>query len=517
MSQYNSRLLYQDVLADVGSTSAGDSEIVDLDGASKFSCQAVYDVQAPDAKTFDSPELATLVDQSLTYTAVDAGAAGNDITIEYVDTGVPLQALEVSVDGDAITVNLELDAGTASTLVDQDLTYTAVLAGVAGDEITIEYVDTGVPSQALEVNVVGSAISVNLELDAGTASTLIEQDLTYTAQEVGVAGDLITITYEGDGVSGAETVDVTGTDIVVHMDPTAVTGSTADDILAAIEASVAADALVAVVVSGTGANVQAASAETPLAGGVDPAIVSTGDEVKAAVNGDDPGAADLVLVSGTQAGVVTALAATPLSGGVDPAIVSTGDDVKAAVNGDSPGAADLVLVSGSNASPVTALEPTPLAGGSDGEVNVEDSEITIPSHGFPEGFKVRLTTTGTLPAPLLTATDYFVIVIDANTIQLAESLAEALAGTEIELTDAGSDDAVHTVTGVALAGASVTFKKSNNMIDWVTIQSATSITVDGSVMLEQANVSYRYFMVTKALTSGVVDLQANVLVIGDAQ
>lgn len=307
MSQFNARLVEKDVLADVTATEAG-SGVVDLNGASKFSCQAIYDVQAPSAKTFDSPQLASLVVQDLTYTAQDAGEAGNDITIQYI----------------------------------------------------------------------------------------------------------------GDGVSGSETVNVTGTNIVVHMDPTAVTGSTADDILAAIEASGPADALVAVAVTGTGSNVQAVAAATPL------------------------------------------------------------------------------------------------AGGSDGEVNLADSEFTIPSHGFTTGFKVRLTTTGTLPAPLLTATDYFVIVIDANTVQLAASLADALAGTKIELDDEGADDSVNTVTGVALAGASVTFQKSNDGTNWVNIQAATSITVDGSVLLVQPDVSYRYFKVVKALTSGQVDLKALVLVLGDA-
>lgn len=411
MSQNNARIIQKDILTDLISTEAGDSEVIDLNGANKFSCQAIYDVSAPSAKTFDSPQLSSLVNQSLTYTSVDPGESANDISIELSDTGVP--------------------------------------------------------SQPLEINVTVSAIQVNLELDAGVASELIEQDLTYTAQDVGEDGDLITITYENDGTAGAETVDVTGTDIVVHMDDTAITGSTADDILAAIEASIPASALVSVAVTGVGANVQAASAETPLAGGADPAIVTTGDALKAAINAD------------------------------------------------SPGAADLVLVSGSNASVLVILAETNLAGGTDGEVNVDDSELSIPSHGFPSGFKIRLTTTGTLPAPLLTATDYFVIVIDDDTIQLASSLVNALAETNIELEDAGSDDAVHTATGVALAGATITFQKSNDGTNWINIQSATSITVDGSVMLNQPNVSYRYFKAVKALTAGVVDLQAHILVLGD--
>jgi hypothetical protein len=149
------------------------------------------------------------------------------------------------------------------------------------------------------------------------------------------------------------------------------------------------------------------------------------------------------------------------------------------------------------------------------EVNVADDEITIPSHGYPTGFKLQLTTTGTLPAGLALATDYFVISVDANTIQLASSLANALAGTAIDITDQGSDEAVNTATGVALAGASVTFQKSNDGTNWIDVQAATSITADGSVIIEVANVSYRYMRAVKALTSGVVDLEALLLVIGD--
>ena len=91
-----------------------------------------------------------------------------------------------------------------------------------------------------------------------------------------------------------------------------------------------------------------------------------------------------------------------------------------------------------------------------------------------------------------------------------------MAGTQIDITNQGSDGGVGTVTAVALAGASATFQKSNDGVNWVDIQAATTITVDGSVLLVQPNVSYRYFRVSKALTAGVVAMQALVLVVGDA-
>lgn len=54
------------------------------------------------------------------------------------------------------------------------------------------------------------------------------------------------------------------------------------------------------------------------------------------------------------------------------------------------------------------------------------------------GTRVRLTTSGTLPSPLATATDYFVIRNNSSTCALATTYANALAGTAIDITTAGT-------------------------------------------------------------------------------
>lgn len=54
------------------------------------------------------------------------------------------------------------------------------------------------------------------------------------------------------------------------------------------------------------------------------------------------------------------------------------------------------------------------------------------------GTRVQLTTTTTLPAGLALATDYYVIKIDDSTCKLATSYANAIAGTAINITDAGT-------------------------------------------------------------------------------
>lgn len=57
--------------------------------------------------------------------------------------------------------------------------------------------------------------------------------------------------------------------------------------------------------------------------------------------------------------------------------------------------------------------------------------------------RVRLTTTVTLPAGLALATDYYVIKVTDTTIKLASSYANAVAGTPVNITDAGTG--THTI------------------------------------------------------------------------
>ncbi len=71
------------------------------------------------------------------------------------------------------------------------------------------------------------------------------------------------------------------------------------------------------------------------------------------------------------------------------------------------------------------------------------STANIPSN-ILTGTRVRLTTTTTLPAGLALATDYYVIKDSDTTFKLATSYANAIAGTQINITDAGTG--THTVS-----------------------------------------------------------------------
>ena len=66
--------------------------------------------------------------------------------------------------------------------------------------------------------------------------------------------------------------------------------------------------------------------------------------------------------------------------------------------------------------------------------------LTITAHGLNngDGPVAIYTPNGTIPGGLAAATDYWAIVQDANTVKLATSSTNALAGTAIDITDAGS-------------------------------------------------------------------------------
>ena len=71
------------------------------------------------------------------------------------------------------------------------------------------------------------------------------------------------------------------------------------------------------------------------------------------------------------------------------------------------------------------------------------STANIPSN-ILVGTRVRLTTTTTLPAGLSLATDYYVIKVTDSTFKLATTYANAVAGTAINITDAGTG--THTIS-----------------------------------------------------------------------
>lgn len=75
--------------------------------------------------------------------------------------------------------------------------------------------------------------------------------------------------------------------------------------------------------------------------------------------------------------------------------------------------------------------------------------IPLPSHGFTTGTPVDFITTGTLPTGISLATTYYVISLTVDTISIATSLNNALAGTVRAITS-GSGSGTHTIQEILI-------------------------------------------------------------------
>ena len=99
------------------------------------------------------------------------------------------------------------------------------------------------------------------------------------------------------------------------------------------------------------------------------------------------------------------------------------------------------------------------------------NEIVIASHGYVTGLKAALTTSAADAPDGTSATDYWIIKVDANTIKLATSAANAALGTAVDIIDAGSG--IHTLTPAAISGGVLKLQESIDGSNWFDIASAT--------------------------------------------
>lgn len=110
-------------------------------------------------------------------------------------------------------------------------------------------------------------------------------------------------------------------------------------------------------------------------------------------------------------------------------------------------------------------------------VTTATDSFTSASHGWKTGQIVTVTTSGTLPAPLAISTNYYVIKTDANTFKLATSLANAIAGTNIDITTQGTGN--HTF----LATLNVALTTSGRPVEFFIQPGASSPSLNAGTIL----------------------------------
>lgn len=116
------------------------------------------------------------------------------------------------------------------------------------------------------------------------------------------------------------------------------------------------------------------------------------------------------------------------------------------------------------------------------DVNPTANTITITAHGFVTGLKVALTGTN-LPGGL-SATSYWVIYVDADTIKVASSLALATAGTPVDITTQGTTaDALLTPALLVTTGQVIKLQQSNDGSSWFDVSGLTvTVTATGDTL-----------------------------------
>jgi hypothetical protein len=124
-------------------------------------------------------------------------------------------------------------------------------------------------------------------------------------------------------------------------------------------------------------------------------------------------------------------------------------------------------------------------------VDVTANTITITAHGFVTGLKIPLTGTN-LPGGL-SATNYWAIVVDANTIKVATSLANAVAGTAVDITTQGTSVDATLTRRPALGSSTFACYGSNDNVNFVALTSMTvTITAAGTSLFRLGAPDYRY-------------------------
>lgn len=132
--------------------------------------------------------------------------------------------------------------------------------------------------------------------------------------------------------------------------------------------------------------------------------------------------------------------------------------------------------------------------------------ITVTAHGYATGLKVALTTAGTLPAGL-SATNYWMIRVNANTLQFATSMANALAGTAVDITDAGGA-ANNTLTPAAIGAVVFTIQVSNDGSNWFTTALTKTYAGAANYVFYLTDVYSKFVRLNTTIAAGQIALTA---------
>lgn len=127
--------------------------------------------------------------------------------------------------------------------------------------------------------------------------------------------------------------------------------------------------------------------------------------------------------------------------------------------------------------------------------------ITSVAHGLYTGMVFQVTTSGGLPAGIAGTTDYWVIKLTDDTFSLASSLANAVAGTAVNFTTAGTGN--HTLTQQTDV-ATYKVEISPDLTNWFTYDAMTPVSIiSNSMASKHFECAAPHVRVSVGITKGV--------------
>lgn len=204
------------------------------------------------------------------------------------------------------------------------------------------------------------------------------------------------------------------------------------------------------------------------------------------------------IASSTTANLATAIAAAlNANSTLSPLITAQATGAVVVSTADTVGTSTNYTTVSSTQSKLSFSNPT-MTGGSNSGYSLSTDIITITNHGFTTALPVLYSTGTKAIGGLTNLTTYYVIVVDANNIELATSSSNALAGTFINITSSSVQTTADTYTLAPLAfsqgSASAKWQVSNDGINYadytttaggIAVSSQTFVAVNPSTTTAQ--------------------------------
>lgn len=161
---------------------------------------------------------------------------------------------------------------------------------------------------------------------------------------------------------------------------------------------------------------------------------------------------------------------------------------------------------------------------SSGVSTTADTLTSAAAHNYWTGIKGQFTTSGSLPTGISALTNYWIVKVDLTTVQIATSLANALAGTVVNITAAGSGN--QTFTPTSIAGGNINFQKTNVLssssntlsttaADWTDIETDTAVTADATVWWAKIGPEYAGWRVRGVTSDGAFQAKLYIIARGE--